>query len=187
MYFVGCGFAQKTDSIYAFTHPMFFYSMKCECSRFSFDDIYLSLYDTNARYIVRTIIPANFDVGHGVVITEKKGDYFKVKFCPGVCEDYEQDLVGKEFCVTKGELGTWLYNYDKKRGCYIETPLYERASSESKIISFVAPENGVAIILDVVDNWICVETIGKDGGKKGWLSPANQCGNPYGLSMGMCN
>lgn len=184
MFFLSKGFgcANNSDTLYAFTHPKFFYSSQCECSRFNFDYVYLFLYDTNARYGIRTIIPANFDVGHEVIIVGKVGEYFRIKFRAIAPGDYEQDLDGKEFCVAKGDLGTWLYNYEKKTGRNIDIPLYETASYDSKIISFVDSKNNVAIILDVKDNWMFVETIGENGGKKGWLSPANQCGNPYGPS-----
>ena len=70
----------QLDNLYAFTHPKFFFSLQCECNRFDFDNIYLSLYDTNANFVLRTIIPANFDVGHQVIIMGKKGDFFKIKF-----------------------------------------------------------------------------------------------------------
>lgn len=181
----GYGFAQKSDSLYAFTHPMFFYSMQCECSRFNFDYIYLSLYDTNAQYSVRTVIPANFDVGHGVIIVDKIGDYFKIKFCPGARGDYEQDLVGKEFCVAKGQLGTWLYNFNETIGEYDSIPLYETPSLNSKIITKVESENSVAVILDIIEDWMLVETIGKKK-EKGWLCPQMQCGSPTGIDANTC-
>ncbi len=178
----------QSDTLYAFTHPKFFYSMRCECSRFDFDYIYLSLYDTNAQYETRTIIPANFDVGHSVTIVGKRENFFKIKFCEGIAKgDYEQDLVGKEFCVLKGELGIWLYNYSENLHSYTEVPLYDKPSPHSKILSLVDVESSVAIILDVSDNWMFIETIGKKGGTRGWLSPANQCGSPYGLYNGECN
>lgn len=169
--------SSQSDTIYAFTHPKFFYSEQCECSRFDFDYIYLSLYDTNAKPISRMIIPANFDVGHQVTIIEKKGDFFKVKFYKIAPEDYEQDLDGKMFCVERGDLGTWLYKYDEKTDSYVDVPLYENPSYNSKIVSYVY---GVAIILDINENWMYIETIGKNRGQRGWLAPINQCGCAYG-------
>ena len=137
----------QSDTLYAFTHPKFFYSMQCECSRFDFDHIYLSLYDTNAQFQIRTIIPANFDVGHMVTIIGKRGDFFKIKFCEKIApEDYEQDLEGKEFCVQMGEIGIWLYNFSDELHSYIKVPLFEEPSPDSKILSLVDIESSVAII-----------------------------------------
>ena len=176
----------QLDNLYAFTHPKFFFSLQCECNRFDFDNIYLSLYDTNANFVLRTIIPANFDVGHQVIIMRKKGDFFKIKFCEGVPGDYEQDLIGEEFCVQAGDLGTWLYNYNKDTNLYIEVPLYEKPSLDSKTSAILDIGNSVAIILDISGNWMLIETIGRGGGQRGWLSSQNQCGNPYGVYNGIC-
>lgn len=173
---------EKNDTLRAFTHPRFFYSEQCECSVFNFDYIYLSLYDTAAKHVEKTVIPANFDGGHEVSIIAKKGNYFKIRMEEGAPKDCEQNLEGKEFCVEKGTLGIWLYNYDQNAECYQEVPLYEAPSCNSKVAVTVGiAEGSVGVVLDIDKNWMYIEVIGKNGGKRGWLSPANQCGNPYGI------
>jgi hypothetical protein len=171
----------------AFTHPKFFYSDDCDCSRFNFDFIYLTLYDTSTNFTLGSAIPPNFDVGHSVIITGKQGDFFRIKFQEGVQGDYEQYLVGKEFCVEIGTLGTWIYNYNDSIDKYDSVPLYEEPSLNSKIITRVEEENSVAIVLDINGSWMFVETIAKGNKKRGWLDPKMQCGNPYGIDAGICD
>lgn len=168
----------------AFTHPKFLFSSECECSRYDFEYFHHyyfdSLIDTIDFHKSKPLMPPNLDVGHDVSILAKQGSYFKVKLLSGAPNDYCQDLVGNEFWIKKGELGTWIYNFNDS------IPLYEKPSLNSKIITKVEPSNSVAVILDIVGDWMLVETIGKQK-EKGWLCPKNQCGNPYGVEAGSCN
>lgn len=181
---------QETDTLIilpklkAFTHPEFFYSDDCYCSDFNFDFIYLDLYDSLTHFVQETVIPPNFDVGHPVMIIGKQGDFFKIIIEEGAPPYYEQQVVGKEFFVKKGTLGTIIYNYNDSIDP-VPVPLYEKPSSNSAIIQ-IEEINGVAIILDIQGDWMFIETIGKGKKKRGWLDPKMQCGNPYGPAHGFC-
>jgi hypothetical protein len=186
--------SQEIDSLVsipnlnAFSHPEFFYSWKCDCCRYDFDLVYMQLYDTSTNFTVGSALPPNFDVGYPVTIIAKQGVFFRIIFEEGIPQECEQHLVGKEYCVKKGTLGTWLSNYNNNGiYSYDPVPLYESPSLNSNIVTQVEP--GVAIILDIEGDWMFIEIIGKGNnkGKRGWLDPKMQCGNPYGFYSGYCN
>ncbi len=166
----------------AFTHPKFFYSNDCECGMFNRDFFQLELFDS-INPVQKTncyIIPPSFETGHSVVIIGKQGYFFKIKFNEEkhpVCHECKDNA----YFVKKGDLGTWIYNFNDSTNKYDSIPLYEKPSLNSKIITKVEPSNSVAVILDIIWDWMLVETIGKKK-EKGWLCPQNQCGDPYGVN-----
>ena len=180
------------SNLTAFTHPKFFYSDDCECSRFNSNYLIQELYyaptDSTVPYAQAPpgIIPANFDVGNAVIISAKQGDFFRINLSTIAPCDNNQEFDGKEFWIKKGTLGTWMYNYNDNLDDFDSVPLYEKPSLNSKIITQVEKENGVAIVLDIIGSWMLIETI-KGEKKKGWLDPRMQCGNPYGINAGNCD
>lgn len=146
------------ENLEAFTHPQFFYSDNCKWSNFNTNYLFLTLYNipshSSAPYSEANmnIIPANFDVGNAVKIIGKQDAFFKIIIQEGAPCDNNEDLVGREFWVKKGTLGTWIGNFNTENGEYEDTPLYKDKTTNSKIIFKLKPKDSVVIILDVQDN-----------------------------------
>jgi len=176
----------------AFTHTEFFFSKDCKCGMFNPEFFQLEVYNapnklSNHPYNPGNtwIIPSNFEVGHSVIITGIHGDFFRIKFKEDehpICYNCQDSV----YYVKKGTLGTWIYNYNKNIEDFDLIPLYEKPDKDSKIITKIKKENSVAIILDIKENWMLIETISKKRKKRGWLDPSMQCGNPYGIDAGLC-
>ncbi|WP_280764615.1 hypothetical protein [Parabacteroides sp. PFB2-10] len=133
-----------------------------------------------ADEIISSILPPDFETGYSVIITGKQGDYFRIKFneeenpVDSQCEDCD-------YYVKKGTLGTWVKNYNDATDEYMDVPLYEKPTTNAKIIVQLKQEDSVVIVLDVDGKWMFVETISsKKEKKRGWLDPKMQFGNPYG-------
>ncbi len=170
------------SNLKAFTHPLFFYSNDCECGMFNRDFFQLELFDSisPAKKTNCHIIPPSFETGYSIIIIGKQGDFFKIKFNEEkhpVCYECKDNI----YYVKKGNLGTWIYNFNDSVSEFDSIPLYEKPSLTSNIITKVEPSNSVAVILDIILDWMLVETIGKRQ-VKGWLCPQNQCGDPYGVN-----
>lgn len=175
------------SNLVAFTHPQFFFSKDCECSRFNSEfllfEIYKSPNDSTFPYMkadanILSILPPNYDSGYGVIITGKDDDFFRIEFkdIDPICPECTIHL----YYVKKGTLGTWIANINDSTGEYNPVPLYEDPATDSKIITKLKPEDSVLLILDVNEKWMLVETISKGKKKRGWLDPKMQFGNPYG-------
>ena len=178
----------NVPNLKAFTHPEFFNPVDCECNKFDFNGVYLSAYSKNEDYTGRSsIIPPNFEVGFPVTIVAENNKKFLFIIEDGVTDSFNQNVTGVEFFTDKGELGTWIYNYNDNTYTYMPVPLYAEPSVDSKIVELVPPEHSVALILDIKDGWMLVEPITKGERIKGWLNPKMQCGNPFGLHAGHCN
>ncbi len=176
----------EVPNLNAFTHPEFFYSNDCECGMFNRNFFQLEIFDSITPTLKTNcnITPPSFETGHSVVIVGKQGDYFRIKFIEEehpVCYECGDSA----YYVKKRDLGTWIYNFNDSSSKYDSIPLYEKPSLNSKIITNVEPSNSVAVILDIIGDWMLVETIGKKK-EKGWLCPQNQCGNPNGVEAGTC-
>jgi hypothetical protein len=170
----------------AFTHPRFFFSNDCKCSRFNSEYLWLEIYKTPTDSHIPyqranpSIVPLDFDAGYSVVITGKQGDFFRIRFNEKV-DTVNSQCKDCYYYVKKGTLGTWVFNGFDSTGEYKSIPLYNDTSSNSKVITILKPEDSIVIILDIRDNWMFVETISKKKKKRGLLDPKMQYGDPLGL------
>lgn len=180
---VACKSQQRCDSfdLGAFTH----YQINQYNLNAGDDTFVFNVYDKPYGKVIFNL-PSDEEAGWGVLIEDIEGEYFKltniwsqeyVKSKGGHWANYwKKDWMPayKYVWIEKGTVGINSRNHDGQT-----VNLYNEPESSSKIIGQFTNIQTL-VVWDACENWAYVEVKDENGKKlKGWLSPEDQCANPY--------